>query len=92
VPFLLCAVDFSLEEPRRAVIAGETTGDDARELLRAAHLVYQPNKVMLGVAGPVEPFARTLTAKDNKPTAYVCTGTACQAPTHSGEKLQSLLR
>jgi uncharacterized protein YyaL (SSP411 family) len=48
--------------------------------------------VVLGTAGPVEKFARTLKATDGKPTAYVCTGTACQPPTHSGEKLKSLLK
>ena len=61
-------------------------------LLRAAHSVYQPHKVVLGNTGAVEPFAKTLAAKDNQPTAYVCTGTACQPPTHDPEKLKMLLR
>ena len=88
VPFLLAALDFSSEEPRRAVIVGE--GD--RALLRGAHSAFQPNKVVLGNAGAVEPFAKTLKPKDGKPTAYVCTGTACQPPTHDAVKLKSLLR
>jgi hypothetical protein len=92
VPFLLSGLDFSLEEPRRAVIAGAGSDATSRELIRAAHLVYQPNKIVMGHTGPVEPFARTLTPKDGKPTAYVCTGTACQAPTHSADKLKALLR
>ncbi len=92
VPYLLCAFDFSFEEPRRAVIAGETSAAEGKRLLRAAHLVYQPNKVVLGTTGPVETFARTLTPKDGKPTAYVCTGSACQAPTHEAEKLKASLR
>ena len=61
-------------------------------LLHAAHSVYQPNKVVLGTVGPVEPFAKTLPAKDEKPTAYVCTGTRCSAPTHEVEKLKELLK
>jgi uncharacterized protein YyaL (SSP411 family) len=88
VPFLLAALDFSSEEPRRAVIVGE--GD--RALLRGAHLAFQPNKVVLGNTGAVEPFAKTLMPKDGKPTAYVCTGTACQPPTHDASKLKALLR
>jgi uncharacterized protein YyaL (SSP411 family) len=92
VAFMLMAFDFSSDEPRRAVIAGDVSTPTGRELLRAAHSLYQPRKVVLGTIGPVESFARTLTAKDGKPTAYVCTGTACQAPTHDGERLKGLLR
>ena len=89
---LLTAVDFDLEEPRRVVIAGDAKSAAGRELLRAAHGVYQPNKVVLSTLGPVESFARTLPVKDGKPTAYVCTGTACQPPTHEGAKLKALLK
>jgi uncharacterized protein YyaL (SSP411 family) len=74
------------------VIAGDVTADGGRLLLHAAHSIFQPNKVALGTGGPVEPFAKTLPTKDEKPTAYVCTGTACQPPTHSGDKLKLLLR
>ena len=92
VGFLLGALDFSLEEPRRAVIVGDVTHEPGRSLLRAAHAVYQPNKVVLGSLGPVEPFAKSLPMKDGEPTAYICTGTACLPPTHDPEKLKSLLR
>jgi hypothetical protein len=92
VPFLLSALDFSFEEPRRAVFAGDMRNADGRALLRAAHSVFQPNKVILGNSGAVEPFALTLKPKDDKPTAYVCTGTACQPPTHEPAKLKSLLK
>ena len=92
VPYLLLALDFSLEEPKRVVIAAEPGEAKTRALLRAAHSVYQPNKVTLGIAGPVEAFARTLPAKDGQPTAYLCTGTACQPPTHDLEKLKQMLK
>jgi uncharacterized protein YyaL (SSP411 family) len=74
------------------VIAGDMKSAAGRELLRAAHGVYQAGKVVLASTGPVEPFARTLPVKDGKATAYVCTGTACQPPTHDGAKLKELLR
>jgi hypothetical protein len=80
VPFLLQALDFSLPEPRRAVVAGAASQPDTKQLLRAIHSVYQPNKVVLGNAGPVEPFATTLPAKEGA-TVYICTGTTCQPPT-----------
>ena len=91
VPHLLCALDFWLEEPRRVVIAGDAASPQARGLLRAAHSVYRPNKVVLGNSGPVEPFAKTLPAK-NGPVVYLCTGTACQPPTQDALKVKQLLR
>jgi len=92
MPFMLLGLDFSLEEPKRVVIAGDVTSADGRKLLMAAHSVYQPNKVVLSTTGPVESFAKTLPPKDAKPTVYLCTGTACQPPTHDPEKVKSLLR
>ena len=56
--FMLHALDFWLNEPRRVVIAGDTTSLNFHELRRAAHSVYQPNKIVLGNAGAVEPFAK----------------------------------
>ena len=91
VPNFLSALDFSLDEPRRAVIVGDPTEKTARQLLLAAHSLYQPNKVVLNNLGPVEPFARALPTKD-APMAYVCTGTACQAPTRDPEKVRAYLR
>ncbi|HEY2952482.1 MAG TPA: thioredoxin domain-containing protein, partial [Verrucomicrobiae bacterium] len=64
VPYMLMALDFSLDEPRRAVLAGDPKAAATRELLRAAHAVYQPNKVILGTEGALESFAKTLKPKD----------------------------
>src|SRR5580700_4776410 len=55
VAFMLQALDFWLDEPRRVVIAGKHDSARAQELLRAAHAVYQPNKIVLGNTGAVEP-------------------------------------
>ncbi len=92
MPHLLLALDYSLEQPRRVVIAGDLAAAGTRELLRAAHAVYQPNKVILHHAGPVEEFAKTLKPEGGQPTAYVCTGTLCRPPTISPETLRSLLK
>ncbi len=91
-PYMLLALDFALEEPRRAVLAGPLDASAATALLRAAQSVYQPNKVVLGTIGPVEPFAKTLLAKEGRPVLYICTGTACQPPTRETEKVREMLR
>jgi uncharacterized protein YyaL (SSP411 family) len=62
-----------------------------RELLHATHSVYEPNKVVLGNVGSVEPFARTLPVKDGA-TVYLCTGKACQPPTSDPAKVKDLLQ
>ena len=91
VPCLLQALDFWLEEPRRAVVTGEAGSPGTRALLRAIHSVYQPNKVVLGNTGAVEPFARSLPPGDS-PVVYLCTGTACQTPTADTAKIAALLK
>jgi uncharacterized protein YyaL (SSP411 family) len=106
MPFMLQALDFWLDEPRRVVIAGDPNSAQARELLRAVHSVYQPNKVVLGNAGSVESFAKTLPVGPDRapepgsgrrpakvrPVVYLCTGNACQPPTDDGEKVKKLLQ
>jgi uncharacterized protein len=91
MPFMLQAVDFWLDEPRRIVVAGDSNSAKACELLRAAHSVYQPNKVVLGNAGAVEEFSRTLPEK-NGPLAYLCTGKSCQPPTDDCGRLKEMMR
>jgi len=91
VPNLLLGLDWWLDEPKRVVITGDPASKEARALIHAAHAVYQPNKVVLGNRGPVEPFARTLPEKDG-PAAYLCTGTECKPPTNEAPKLQAMLK
>jgi uncharacterized protein YyaL (SSP411 family) len=90
VPHMLQALDFSLEEPRRVVIAGDPQSANGQELLRAAHAVYQPNKIISGTAGAVEEFARALPVKE-KAVVYLCTGQACQPPTNDPAQVTALL-
>ncbi len=92
VPNLLLGLDFFLHEPFRVVIASPAKGDakTTTALLRAAHGVYQPNKVVLGNTGAVEPFAKTLPVKDGT-LVFLCTGTACQPPTNDPAKVKAML-
>ncbi len=89
--FMLQALDFSLTEPLRVVIAGDFNDVKFQKLLHAVHSVYQPNKVVLGNSGAVEEFAKTLPVK-NGPMVYLCTGTECQPPTDDAAKLKELLK
>jgi uncharacterized protein YyaL (SSP411 family) len=90
VPHLLIGLDFYLQEPRRAVVAGDPEQPETRALLRAIHSVYQPNKVVLGNRGPVDSFSSTLPAKDG-PVVFLCTGTACQPPSRDAATIRKYL-
>jgi uncharacterized protein YyaL (SSP411 family) len=91
VPCMLQGLAFSLEEPRRAVVAGDPADPKTQTLLQAIHAVYQPHKVVLGNAGAVEEFARTLPAKGG-PLLYLCTGTACLPPTANPTKVKEMIK
>ncbi|MGH7951892.1 MAG: thioredoxin domain-containing protein [Limisphaerales bacterium] len=91
MPFMLHALDFSLQESKRVVIAGDIDSTNFNELLRVAHSVFQPNKIVLGNAGAVEEFARSLPAK-NGATVYLCAGNSCQPPTGDAAQVRELLK
>jgi len=91
MPFMLHALDFSLQEPKRVVIAGGNNSPIFQDLLHAAHSVYQPDKIVLGNTGAVEEFARTLPAKTG-PMVYLCTGQSCQPPTNDVAKVREMLK
>jgi uncharacterized protein YyaL (SSP411 family) len=91
VPHLLMAADFFLTSPGRAVITGSPDSPEASAMLRAIHSVFQPHKVILGTAGPVEDFAKTL-PQEKAPMVYLCSGTACQPPTTDPQKIKESLR
>jgi uncharacterized protein YyaL (SSP411 family) len=91
VPCMLQGLDFSLEEPRRAVVTGDPTDSKMHALLQAINAVFQPHKVVLGNTGAVEEFAKTLPAKDG-PLVYLCTGTACLPPTANEAKIRDMVK
>jgi len=91
VPYMLLALDYWLEEPKRVVIVGDYTCSSTRLLLDGVHSVYQPNKVVLGNHGPVDPFAKTLPENQECSIAYLCSGTACQPPTRDAKQVREFL-
>ena len=90
VPQMLLALDFAMDEPKRAVIVGNLADTRTRELLRIVHITYQPNKVVLGQDGPVESFAKEMRL-EKSPMLYLCTGKACQPPTNDPAKIREFL-
>jgi len=91
VPFMLQALDFWLEEPKRVVVVGDHLCSSTRVLLDAAHSVYQPRKIVLSNRGAVEPFAKTLPVNNECSVAFLCTGTACQPPTREANQVKAFL-
>ena len=90
---LLCALDFSTAEPREVAVVGNPGATDTRALLNTVYSAYLPNKVVAGrdpdddEAGGLIPLLEGRTAREGKPTAYVCGQYACQAPTTDPEEL-----
>jgi uncharacterized protein YyaL (SSP411 family) len=90
---LLCALDFSTAEPREVAVVGNPGATDTRALLNTVYSAYLPNKVVAGrdpdddEAGGLIPLLEGRTAREGKPTAYVCVQYACQAPTTDPEEL-----
>jgi hypothetical protein len=88
---LLQALDFSLDPPRRAALAGDPANPRFRELLHAIHAVYQPNKIVLGSGHPASAPAPP-PASQGEPTVVVCIGQACQLPTSDPARVRELLQ
>ena len=93
VPYLVQALDFYLHEPYRVVIAGDPKDPAFKAVLHAAHQEYQPNRVLIGNHGPVEPFAKkdSPPAGNGGPMVYVCTGSACKIPTDDPKEFRKYL-
>ena len=94
VPYMLKAVDLSVNEPKRIVLVGDPGLEVTQKMLGTVHGVYQNAKVVLGVEGLVEEFAReTLkpTAEKGKVKVYVCQGTFCDLPTSDPIKVAAAI-
>lgn len=90
VPYMLQALDFSLQAPKRVVLAGDPARPEMQTWLRSIHSVYQPNKVVLGNTGPVEATAQALPA-GGAAAVYICSGTVCEEPTSEPARIRELL-
>jgi len=100
MPQMLVALEFALAAPRQVVIAGRPGAEDTQAMLRAVHVGFVPNKVLLlADGGPAQAalasgleFLRGLGRLEGKATAYLCENHACQLPTTDPEVLRSRLQ
>ncbi len=93
LPLMLLALNYYIEPPRRIVINGDRTAEETQSLIRAAHAVYQPNKVVLGVEGIPKFLMPSLpTHRDSAAAAYLCTGQSCRGSTNNPATVQQFLQ
>ena len=96
---LLSALDFMIGPSREIVIAGDLSLDTTREMVRAVHSRFMPNKVvLLHQSGPdgkrleaLSPFIKEMGPMNQKTTVYVCEQYACKMPVTDAGKLKKLL-
>ena len=91
-PQLMLALDFAVGPTHEIVIAGDPAAEDTRDMLRAVHAPFLPNKVVVlrpdeaGEAiAELVPYVAEQRAVDGRATIYVCENFTCQAPTHDVE-------
>jgi len=98
---LLCGLHAWHEGMQEIAIVGELGNEGTRQLFRAVHDSFVPNKV-IALLDPARPDASTIQqlvpllegkqALEGKPTAYICRNYACQQPTHDAEVVRQQLR
>ena len=87
VPFMAAALSMSIAEGEQIVILGPRDSAETTVLWTAAHKKYRPFAVVTRV-DPADqaaiaahlPWIADMKMLDGKPTAYVCRGFACDAP------------
>ncbi|HEY2667935.1 MAG TPA: thioredoxin domain-containing protein [Actinomycetota bacterium] len=93
-PSFLAALDFHLGRPKEVVIVspGDAPGDETAALLRTVWDRFLPNRVLAGAPpGIPSPLLEGKLPKGGVPTAFVCEGYACRAPTTDPGELGRLL-
>ncbi|HEU0013199.1 MAG TPA: thioredoxin domain-containing protein [Longimicrobium sp.] len=94
---LLCALDFHLAVPREVAFVGTPGDADTDALLRVPARAYLPNTTFAlrrpddAAAEEPIPLLRGRTARDGRPTAYVCERMACRQPVTEPAELAAQL-
>jgi uncharacterized protein YyaL (SSP411 family) len=88
VPFMAAALETSIAGGEQIVIIGQRDRDDTRAMWVAANTPYRPFAVItqfdpseLKALAVHMPWVADMTMIDDKATAYVCRGFACDRPT-----------
>jgi uncharacterized protein YyaL (SSP411 family) len=95
----LCGLDHLLGPASDIVIAGEESDPVARDMIRMVRAMYLPSVTVLSrrssladaALDGLAPFTRTMTARNGKAMAYVCSGRTCSAPVTTPEALREAL-
>ena len=89
MPQMLVALEQYFSKPDQIVIVGNGTFETTEDFRRVAHRAYHPGRMIFCVTGErqlrlarkVFPMIGEMKPMGNKPTAYVCPGLSCKAPT-----------
>jgi uncharacterized protein YyaL (SSP411 family) len=92
---LLAAVDFHADGPREIAVVGDPHAAETAALLAHIRRTYVPNRTLI-VLDPADPSPRPAllagkTARDGKPTVYVCRRMTCSAPATDWPEIAALL-
>jgi len=94
----LSALDHLLGPASDVVIAGERTDPEAEAMIRIVSGSFFPSvtvhfrsRAMSPALDAVAPFTRTMTGRNGKPAAYVCTGRTCSPAVTDAGELRKLL-
>ena len=98
-PAMTAAYDLYRQKPRQIIIVGDPDAADTKQLVNIINTFYLPTTmVLLADNGPGQryleqnmPFMKSMSAIDNKATAYVCENFTCKRPVNSGQELASLI-
>jgi uncharacterized protein YyaL (SSP411 family) len=92
---LLAALDFELGRPVELAIIGQSSDAGTTRLLDVARRRYLPNRLLAlgspGTNGHRIPLLADRDALEGRPTAYLCEGFICQAPTSDPAELERQL-
>jgi uncharacterized protein YyaL (SSP411 family) len=96
---LMMALDFTIGSSHEVVIVGNLQEQDTKTMLNALQSRFIPNKVVLYRPGQEEhpeiaryaEFTKSLSSRNGKATAYVCSNYQCDFPTTCIAKMLQLL-
>ena len=100
LPYMLRAVDFSLQKPTSILVAGQGDAADTQALLAVVNETLRPHSVVLladggagqkYLSGQVEVF-KNLRPIDGEATAYICEDFVCKIPATSAEQVREQLK
>ena len=98
-PAMAAAYDYYRQRPRQVIIVGSRESADTQKLINCLNSFYLPNTlVLLADNGPSQryleqnlPMMKSMTAIDNKATAYLCEDFTCRRPVNSAQELAALI-